>query len=156
MNKTLVTFFSATGTTKKVAENIKEAVNADLVEITPTEKYTNLDLDWNNKNSRSSLEMEDKNSRPNISNENINLDNYETIIIGFPVWWYTAPRIINTFIEKNNLENKKVYIFVTSGGSGASGSLSDLRNTYPNINFIDAKRFNGYEAEDEIKNWINN
>ena len=154
MNKVLVSYFSASGVTKRVAEKISAAINSDIFEIEPKTKYTSEDLDWTNKQSRSSLEMSDKNSRPAIVNKVENIDNYDTVIIGFPVWWYTAPTIINSFIEENNLQNKKIYIFVTSGGSSEEGSIKDLKEKYPTINFISAKRFTGNESIDDYKNWL--
>lgn len=154
MNRILVSYFSASGVTKRVAEKISAAINSDIFEIEPKTKYTSEDLDWTNKQSRSSLEMSDKNSRPAIVNKVENIDNYDTVIIGFPVWWYTAPTIINTFIEENNLQNKKIYIFVTSGGSSETGSIKDLKEKYPNLNFISAKRFTGNESIDDYKNWL--
>lgn len=155
MNKSLICYFSATGTTKRVAEEIARVVNGDLFEIEPTEKYTAEDLDWNNKQSRSSLEMADVNSRPSIKEKVQNIDNYNKIVIGFPVWWYREPSIIDTFLEENNLENKEVYIFVTSGGSGVTETLEGLRKKYSNINFVSGKRFTGIN-DSEILNWINN
>ena len=152
--KTLITYFSASGTTKKVAEAIATITNGDLFEIEPNEPYTKEDLNWMNKKSRSSVEMSDKSSRPAIKNKVSNLNEYNKVIIGFPVWWYTAPTIINTFIEENNLEGKEIHIFVTSGGSSFGGSLKDLTNTYPNLTFIDGKRFTKVD-EKEVKEWLN-
>ena len=117
MRKVLVSYFSASGVTKRVAEKIAKAINGDLFEIEPTQKYTSEDLDWTNKQSRSSIEMQDKTFRPQILNKVSNIIEYDTVVLGFPVWWYTAPTIINTFIEENNLKEKNIYIFVTSGGS---------------------------------------
>ena len=117
MSKILVSYFSASGVTKKIAEKITNAVSGDLFEIEPVEKYTPEDLDWTNKQSRSSVEMNDKSFRPAVLNKVSNISEYDTIVIGFPVWWYTAPTIINTFIEENNLEGKNIYDFVTNGGS---------------------------------------
>ena len=154
MNKVLVSYFSASGVTKNVAEQIKNIVNGDLFEIIPTERYTDEDLNWNDKNSRSTLEMNDKSCRPEINGKVNNINDYDTVIIGFPVWWYTAPRIINTFIEENDLSNKKVYVFVTSGGSSFSGSLNDLKNEYSNLNFISGKRFNTNVSSSEVLDWI--
>ena len=154
MNKILISYFSASGVTKSVAEKISSIVNGDLFEIEPVTKYTSADLDWTNKQSRSSIEMNDKSSRPEIKNKVNNINDYDTVLIGFPVWWYTAPTIINTFIEENNLENKKVYVFVTSGGSGVDGSFNDLKNTYPNINFVSGKRLSGNVSENDITSWI--
>ena len=154
MRKILVSYFSASGVTKRVAEKIANAINGDLFEIEPTQKYTLEDLDWTNKQSRSSIEMEDKTSRPQILNKVLNITEYDTVILGFPVWWYTAPTIINTFIEENNLEGKDIYVFVTSGGSGSEGSFKDLKNTYKNLKFISNKRFTGRENDEDYINWI--
>ena len=156
MSKILVSYFSATNTTKIVAEKIKDVLNCDLFEIEPVEKYTADDLNWHDKNSRSSIEMQDKNSRPGIKTKVSNLNDYDKIIIGFPVWWYTAPTIINTFIEENDFTNKQVYIFVTSGGSSEDGSFNDLKNKYSSINFIKAKRFNYNTTKEDIEDFINN
>ena len=140
MKKILISYFSATGNTREAAKNIKDKLNGDLFEIEPLIPYTSEDLDWTNKESRSTKEMEDKTYRPEIKNNISNIDDYDTIVIGFPVWWYRAPSIINTFIEKNDLTNKKIYIFVTSGSSSVDSSFNDLKNNYPNLNFIDGKR----------------
>ena len=154
MSKVLVSYFSASGVTKKVAEKIANAINGDLFEIEPTQKYTSEDLDWTNKQSRSSIEMQNKAFRPQILNKVSNIAEYNTVILGFPVWWYTAPTIINTFIEENNLEGKDIYVFVTSGGSGSEGSFKDLKNTYKNLKFISNKRFTGRENDEDYINWI--
>lgn len=154
MNKILVTYFSASGVTKKVAEKVANLKQADLFEIEPVEKYTNEDLDWTNKESRSTIEMQDKTSRPKIVNKITNLDDYDTVIIGFPVWWYTAPTIVNTFIEENDLSNKNIYIFVTSGSSSFGGSLKDLKETYPNLNFVNGIRLTSSTSDEEITNWF--
>ncbi|MBR3133080.1 MAG: NAD(P)H-dependent oxidoreductase [Clostridia bacterium] len=154
MSKVLVSYFSASGVTKRVAEKIANAVYGDLFEIEPVEKYTAEDLDWTNKQSRSSIEMNDKSFRPPVKSKATNIGEYDTVVIGFPVWWYTAPTIINTFIEENNLSGKKVYVFVTSGSSGSEGSFRDLKNTYSEINFVSSKRFKGNESEDEYRDWV--
>ena len=154
MSNILVSYFSASGVTKGVAEKIANAVNGDLFEIEPVQKYTDEDLDWTNKRSRSTIEMNNRSFRPPVLNKVSNINEYNTVIIGFPVWWYTAPTIINTFIEENNLEGKNVYIFVTSGGTVSEGSFRDLKNTYSNINFISSKRFRGNESKEEYINWI--
>ena len=154
MSKILVSYFSASGVTKGVAEKIATVVGGDLFEIEPVDKYTEEDLNWMNKQSRSSIEMSDKSFRPAVKNKKENLDEYDIVIIGFPVWWYTAPTIINTFIEENDLVNKKVYIFVTSGGSGYEKSFDDLRNSYSKLNFVRGKRFNGRETDEEYKEFI--
>ncbi len=154
MGKILVSYFSASGVTKGVAEKMANAINGDLFEIEPVDKYTREDLNWLNKHSRSSVEMQDKSFRPQIKSKVENIDEYDTIVIGFPVWWYTAPTIINTFIEENNLANKKVYVFVTSGGSGYEKSFDDLRNTYSKINFVKGRRFKGKETVEEYMDFI--
>lgn len=100
--------------------------------------------------------MKDRKSRPEIVNKVENIEDYSTVIIGFPVWWYTAPTIINTFIEENNLEGKEIYLFVTSGGSNADGSIKDLRKTYPNLNFVKATRYTGAEYEEVYQTWLRN
>lgn len=153
--KTLICYFSATGTTRRVAEELKNLINADLFEIEPKENYLDADLNWLNRKSRSSIEMKDQSCRPEIKNKVDNINEYDKVIIGFPVWWYTAPRIINTFIEENDLTNKQIYIFVTSGGSSFGGSLKDLHNKYPELNFVKGIRFKKV-IEDEVNEWLNN
>lgn len=155
MSKKLVCYFSASGTTKKVAQEISNILESDLFEIEPSEKYTSNDLDWTNKESRSSIEMANDNSRPNIKERVTNINDYDTIIIGFPVWWYREPSIIDTFIEENSLDGKKVYIFITSGGSSVDSSLESLRKKYKNINFVAGKRFTSNVVKSEIIDWIN-
>lgn len=151
MNKILVSYFSATGVTKEVAKRLAEVVDGDLFEIEPKKKYTTQDLNWNSKLSRSSIEMSDNTSRPQIVSKISNIENYDTILIGFPIWWYTAPRIINTFIEENDFDDKDIYIFVTSGGTGVSNAFNDLKRSYPNLRFINAKRFTDYETMEEYE-----
>ena len=152
--KTLVCYFSATGNTKKVAEMIKDAFDGDIFEIEPQIKYSKDDLDWNNKFSRSTIEMEDKTSRPAVVKKVDNISDYDTVIIGFPVWWYTAPTIVNTFIDENDLSGKKIYVFVTSGGSSHVGSIKDLRANYPNLNFVDGKRLYNDSTKDDVSDWM--
>ena len=154
MNKILICYFSATGTTKSVAEQVARIASGDLFEIEPVEKYTNEDLDWNNKNSRSTLEMEDVNSRPKVAKKVNNLEEYAKIVISFPVWWYREPSIIDTFIEENNLEGKDIYVFVTSGGSTVNRSLESLKKHYNNLNFVSGKTLNYNINEEEIKDWL--
>lgn len=154
MEKILVCYFSASGVTRRVAENVAKAINGDLFEIEPVDKYTDADLDWTNKESRTSHEMADKSSRPAIVRKVDNLSNYKKIVIGFPVWWYTAPTIINTFIEENDLIGKNIYVFVTSGSSSQAGSFKDLKEKYLNLNFVDAKRFTGNESFEDYKTWL--
>lgn len=154
MDRVLVCYFSASGVTKGVAQRIKAAVNGDIFEIEPVEKYTDEDLDWTNKKSRSTIEMNDKAFRPPVLKKVSNIEDYNTVIIGFPVWWYTAPTIVNTFIEENDLSGKHVYVFVTSGSSSYEGSFNDLKNMYSNINFMSGRRFKGNESDAEYLNWI--
>ena len=137
-----------------MASKIAKVIGGDLFEIEPINEYTNEDLDWTNNQSRSSIEMSDQSSRPEVKNKVSNLSDYDTILIGFPVWWDLAPRIINTFIEENNLENKKIYIFATSGGSSVNNSFNTLKNTYSNLNFISAKRLTSNVSENDITSWI--
>ena len=155
MSKILVSYFSASGITKGVAEKIADAVEGDLFEIEPVEKYTDADLNWMDKKSRSTIEMNDRSFRPPVKNKVENLGDYDKVVIGFPVWWYTAPTIINTFIEENDLTGKSIYVFCTSGSSGVDGSLNDLKNTYPNLNFISGKRLKSNVDLEEIKTWLN-
>lgn len=150
---TLVTYFSATGVTRKIAREISNNLNADIFEIIPKDRYTSEDLDWNDKNSRSSLEMKDSSSRPEILNKLGDIGKYDKVFIGFPVWWYTSPTIINTFIEENDLSGKDIYVFVTSGSSDSIESFNSLKEKYPNLNFVSSKRLNGV---DDVKNWLQN
>ena len=154
MNKTIICYFSASGITKSIAEKLAFLVNADLFEIEPLDKYTIKDLDWQDKNSRSSLEMKSANTRPEIKDKLDNIQDYDTVFIGYPIWWDLAPRIINTFIENTNLENKKIYLFATSGGSGIDTSVINLRKEYPKINFISGKRLSANINEEQISSWM--
>ena len=142
MKKTLVTYFSATGTTRAAAERLAKEFNADLFEITPEVPYTAADLDWRDRSSRSTLEMKDKSSRPAIKGHCENIADYDTVWIGFPVWWYTAPTIINTFIEAHDLSGKVLNVFATSGGSGVEGSANDLRKAYPQYTWGESRLMN--------------
>jgi len=153
MNKILVAYFSATGTTKKVADKLAQVANGDLFEIKPKIAYTSEDLNWNNKKSRSSIEMNDDLCRPEIENTVKNIDDYDTVFVGFPVWWYIPPRIIQTFIEKHNLNGKRIITFITSGGSGVNGSTDFMKKTYSNLNIEAGKRFEWNESLKSIRNW---
>ena len=154
MEKMIICYFSASGTTKIVAEKLSSITNSNLFEIKPVDEYSENDLDWQDKNSRSSIEMSDVTSRPEMKDKLENIEDYTKVLIGYPIWWDLAPRIINTFIEHTNLNNKKVYLFATSGGSGIEGSVTDLRRTYPNINFVRGKRLNETITNDEILSWL--
>ncbi len=142
MNKTLVAYFSASGVTEKVAKELAETAGADLHEIKPLQRYTEADLDWHDKKSRSSVEMADKSSRPAITNKLTNMDQYEIIYVGFPIWWYTCPTIINTFMESYDFKGKTVIPFATSGGSTIDKACKDLKASYPQINFKQGKLLN--------------
>jgi flavodoxin len=151
--KTLVAYFSATGTTEAVAIDLAEVTDATLYEIKPEVKYTAADLDWRNKESRSSVEMQDKDSRPAFVKDLEDADTYDRIFIGFPVWWYTAPTIINTFIEAYGFEGKAVIFFATSGGSTIDKANKDFAAAYPKINWKAGKTLNGASKTD-IKAWV--
>ncbi len=142
MKRTLVAYFSATGTTKRAAQQLAKEKDADLFEIVPAVPYTAADLDWRDKSSRSTLEMKDKSSRPAIKGTCANMADYDTVWIGFPVWWYTAPTIINTFIEAHDLSGKTICVFATSGGSGVSGSANDLKKAYPQYKWGESRLLN--------------
>ena len=150
--KTLVAYFSATGTTARAAKLVAETVDGTLYEIQPAKKYTSADLDWHDKSSRSSVEMADAKSRPTLSSKAANLADYDTVYIGFPIWWNLAPRIINTFIESGDFSGKTVILFATSGGSSISNSEKELQKTYSNLKWQKGKLLNGATKED-IKQW---
>ena len=154
MNKVLVAYFSATGTTKKVAEKLAKATGGNLFEIKPQVEYTSENLNWNDKKSRSSVEMNDEFSRPEIENIVENIDDYDTVFVGFPVWWYIPPRIIQTFIEKHNLSGKKIITFATLGGSGIKDSTDFLKKNYSDLNIIEGKRFGWNEILERIGAWV--
>ena len=153
MGKKLVAYFSASGTTKKVAEMVADAAEADLYEITPKEAYTSADLNWMDKKSRSSVEMSDKKIRPEIAGEDTKTENYDEIFIGFPIWWYVAPTIINTFLEKYDFAGKKIILFATSGGSGFGNTVKELQPSAPDAIFIEGKLLNNTNKQ-EIENWV--
>lgn len=153
-NKTLVAYFSATGTTMEAATKLARVIHADLHEIVPEIPYTSADLNWNNKNSRSSVEMADKSSRPAVASKVENMAQYDTVFVGFPIWWYIAPTIINTFLEQYDMEGKTIVPFFTSGGSGAGETLRYLKPSAPGANWVDPKNFN-YMGESDIITWTN-
>lgn len=153
MNKKIVCYFSATGTTKIVAEKLSKILSSDLFEIEPSVLYTSADLDWNDKESRTTKEQSDESSRPGVKSKLNNISEYKTVILGFPVWWYKEPAIIDTFIDENDLTGKDVYIFATSGGSTFAGSLKHLKEKYNNINFISGKTLNSVNDSD-IEGWL--
>lgn len=153
MSKKLVAYFSASGVTKAVAERLAKTVGADLFEIKPEVPYTAVDLDWTNKKSRSSVEMNNPDSRPEIAEKIQNMDEYDTVFIGFPIWWYVAPAIINTFVESYDFSGKSIIPFATSGGSGMGRTVDILKP----LCSASAKWKNGkmlnYISEQDLKNW---
>ena len=153
MGKRLVAFFSASGTTKKVAEMIASAVDADMYEIMPKQPYSKADLNWMDKKSRSSVEMSDKKFRPEISDTDVSVDQYDEIILGFPIWWYVAPTIINTFLEKYDFSGKKIILFATSGGSGFGNTISELQPSAPGAEFVEGRLLNRANKQ-EIEKWV--
>ena len=140
MSKILVSFYSASGITRKKASELAEEVGGDLYEIIPKQIYTDKDLDWRNDNSRSSIEIKNKNLRPEIKDINIDIDSYDTIFICFPIWWGIAPNVVKTFLDKIDLSNKKIITFCTSGGSPLEMATKDLIDTYPNANIENGKK----------------
>ena len=151
--KTLVAYFSATGTTEQVAKELADVTGGTLYEIKPEVRYTDADLDWHDRNSRSSVEMMNKNSRPAIIKDLNDANGYDRIFIGFPVWWYTAPTIINTFIETYGFEGKTVILFATSGGSTVDKANKDFAASYPAINWKPGKTLNG-ASKAALKAWV--
>ena len=141
--KKLIVYFSATGTTKRAAERLATAVSADLFEIRPAIPYTDADLDWTSSKSRSSAEMNDPDSRPEIAEPTPNMADYDTVFIGFPIWWYTAPHIIRTFLESCDFSGKTLAPFATSGGSGIGKAADELRKLCPNANWKAGKLLSG-------------
>lgn len=152
-DKILVAYFSATGTTAQAAEKLANATGGELYAITPAKSYTSADLDWNDKQSRSSVDMNDPKSRPAIKSKKENITDYDVIFIGYPIWWDLAPRIINTFIESHDLKGKTVIPFATSGGSSIRNSVSKLKSSYPEISWKEGKLLNG-TSEKAIAGWI--
>ena len=152
--KIAIIYFSATGTTQKVAEYIKNATNSDLIEIIPKEKYTDSDLNYGNDNSRANKEQNDSKARPEISN-NINTDTYDVIYLGYPIWWGDVPKIILTFLDSHNLNDKIIIPFCTSGSTDITSSLNTLKNYNKNVIWIDGKRFSSSVTQNEVKNWVN-
>lgn len=151
--KTLVAFFSASGITKEIAQTIANVANAELYEIVPREPYSKADLDWTNEQSRSTLECKDKASRPQIAHS-IDISDYTTIFVGFPIWWYTAPHIINTFLESHDFSGKIIIPFCTSGGSDLSNAPRDMAKSAPNAIFKTGRRFNFGESKGSVRKWL--
>jgi len=154
MAKKLVAYFSASGVTAKVADMLADAVGADIHEIRPKVPYTKADLNWMNKKSRSSIEMNDKTIRPEIAESNVQIDDYDVIFLGFPIWWYVAPTIINTFLEKYDFSRKKIILFATSGGSKFGKTVEELKvSVSADTEIIEGKLLNGRQSIASIKAW---
>ena len=150
----LVAYFSASGTTAKAAKALAKAAGADLYEIKPAVPYTSADLNWMDKRSRSSVEMNDKHSRPALADTDAPVAGYDVIFLGFPIWWYTAPTIINTFLESYDFSGKTIVLFATSGGSGLGKSAAGLRASAPGARIVDGRLLNGRLNADELKTWV--
>lgn len=154
MSKKLVAYFSASGVTAKVADMLADAVGADIYEIRPEVPYTKADLNWMDKKSRSTIEMNDKTIRPAIADRNAKIDQYDTIFIGFPIWWYVAPTIINTFLESYDFAGKKIILFATSGGSKFGKTVEVLKISVPDTcEIIEGKLLNGKQTIPSIRAW---
>lgn len=154
MSKKLVAYFSASGVTAKVADLLADAIGADIHEIRPKVPYTKADLNWMNKKSRSSIEMNDKSIRPEIAESNVKIENYDVIFLGFPIWWYVAPTIINTFLESADFSGKKIILFATSGGSKFGKTVEELKISVPDsCEIIEGKLLNGRQTIASVKEW---
>ena len=152
-HKVLVAYFSATGVTARAAQKVAEATGGEVYAITPAKPYTDADLDWRDKQSRSSVEMNDPKARPALGGERLDVSEYDIVFIGYPVWWNQAPRLINTFIESHNLKGKTVIPFATSGGSTISGSVATLKRNYPALEWKEGRLLNrAYEKT--LRTWI--
>ena len=156
MAKTLVAYFSATGVTKSVAENLAQAAEADLYEIKPVKPYLNGDLNWLDQNARSTIEMKDWSSRPEIVDDNLSIEDYDRIFLGFPIWWYVAPTIINTFLEKHDFSGKTIILFATSGGSRFGSAIENLKNSVSDsTKIVEGRILNTNPTVEELTQWIN-
>ncbi|MBQ9388700.1 MAG: NAD(P)H-dependent oxidoreductase [Synergistaceae bacterium] len=153
MSKKLVAYFSASGVTGSVAKKLAEATGADLYEIKPAVKYTSADLNWNDSSSRSSVEMKDKTSRPAIADKNADISGHDVIFLGFPIWWYVAPTIINTFLEAYDFGGKKIILFATSGGSGFGKAVEGLKPSAPKAEIREGRLFRSNVSVSELKKW---
>lgn len=154
MGKTLVAYFSASGVTAKVADKLADALGADIYEILPEVAYTKADLNWMDKKARSTIEMNDKTIRPAIADQNARIDEYNTIFLGFPIWWYVAPTIINTFLESYDFSGKKIILFATSGGSKFGKTVEELKVSVPDsCEIIEGKLLNGIQTIPSIRKW---
>lgn len=153
MSNTLVAFFSATGATKRTAEHLADAIGADLYEISPAKSYTRADLNWQDQGSRSTLEMKNEASRPELADQDAEISKYDRIFLGFPIWWYEAPRIIDTFLESYDFSGKTIILFATSGGSGLGKTAEKLSKVCPNATIKDGRMLNGNPSKAEMEEW---
>jgi flavodoxin len=153
MSKKLVAYFSASGTTAKLAGTLADAIGADLYEIQPVKPYSKADLDWTNPKSRSSKEMNDKAFRPEIANRVADMAQYDTVYVGFPIWWYVAPTIINAFLESYDLTGKTIVPFATSGSSGMGDTNQGLAASCPGATLLEGQRFAAHTSSDKLKEW---
>ena len=154
MSKKLVAYFSASGVTAKAAKNLAEAAGAELYEIRPETLYTEDDLNWKNKQSRSSVEMQSEASRPPLADKNADVAGHDVIFVGFPIWWYTAPAIIRTFMESYDFAGKTVILFATSGGSGFGKAVEQLKACAPGATIREGKILNGNPSVKELAAWV--
>ena len=155
MSKKLVAFFSASGSTRKLANTLAEVVAADIYEIKPATPYTGPDLNWNNSQSRSSVEMANINSRPALADKDAKISDYDTIFIGFPIWWYVAPHIINSFLESYDFSGKTIVVFATSGGSGFGETLNQLKpSCADSVRWIQGQVFRGRTDKNVLSDWV--
>lgn len=153
--KSLVAYFSASGVTARAAKTLAEAAGADLYEIKPKTPYTKADLNWMDKNARSSIEMKDPSSRPELADENADIASYDVIFLGFPIWWYVAPTIINTFLEAYDFSGKTIILFATSGGSGVGKTVEKLKPSVSDTTVIkEGKLLNGHVTKENLENWL--
>lgn len=155
MSKKLVAYFSASGATAAVAKTLAEAADAVLYEIRPRTPYTRADLDWQDKKSRSSVEMKDRSFRPPLADRDAPIESCDAIFLGFPIWWYTAPTLINTFLESYDFTGKTIILFATSGGSGFGKTAADLKNSAPGAVIRDGKLLNGRQTRESLAAWVN-
>ena len=153
MRKTLVAYFSASGATKRVAKKLAAAAGSDLYEIRPAVPYTRADLNWQDQRSRSSVEMNDPSSRPALADHEANLADYDRIFLGFPIWWYTAPHIVRSFLESYDFAGKTIVLFATSGGSGLGQIAAELASSCPGANIVEGRLLNGNPSEASLKQW---
>ena len=153
MSNILIAYFSVGGVTAELAKKLAEVIHADLHVIVPEKPYTSADLDWTNSKSRTTMEMNDKSFRPTVANRVENMSDYDTIFIGFPIWWYIAPTIINTFLEQYDLTGKKIIPFATSGGSGMGNTNAELKVSCKGAILCEGKRFDTSTNTEELKNW---